>query len=131
MQFELLLDLYMVSHLGLIVLKLLFVFLRRQVERMKCRGEFRCGPVVHVEASVVPVPVRVRLFLFLKPQLHEVLKFGLDVRKNGQATKVAQAASLVIQFLWLNHIDLRNTYKAKHRQTGSSQYQKIGRALDF
>ena len=98
---------------------------------MECRGEFRCGPVVHVEASVIPVSVRVWLFLFLKPQLHEVLKFGLDVGENGQAAEVAQAASLVIQFLRLNYIDLRNPYKAKHRQTGSSQYQKIRRARDY
>ena len=131
MQFELLLDLYMVSYLGLIVLELLFVFLRRQVKRVECRGEFRCGPIVHVKASMIPVSVRVWFFLLLKPQLHEVLKFGLDVCENGQAAKVAQAASLVIQFLWFNHINLRNPCKAKHRQTGSSQYQKIGRARNF
>ena len=35
-QFELLLDLDMVSHLGLIVLELLFVLLRRQVKRVEC-----------------------------------------------------------------------------------------------
>ena len=56
-QFELLLDLDMVSHLSLIVLELLFVLLRWQIKRVECRGEFRCGSIVHIEASVVPVPV--------------------------------------------------------------------------
>ena len=57
MQFELLFDLNMVSNLGLIVLELLFILLRRQIKRVECRGEFRCGPIIHIEPSVISIPV--------------------------------------------------------------------------
>jgi len=38
MQFELLLHLYMISHLKLILLKLLFIFFWRQIQRLEGGG---------------------------------------------------------------------------------------------
>jgi len=54
---ELLFDLDMVSHFGLIVLELLLILLGRQIKRVECRSEFRCGPIVHIKASVVSISV--------------------------------------------------------------------------
>jgi hypothetical protein len=58
-----------------------------------------------VDVSVVLTRIFV-VFFFLKPELHEILKLGLDVCKDGQTTQVAKATPLVGKFLRFNYIDL-------------------------
>ena len=72
-QLQLLLHLDVVTHLRLIVLQLLLVLLRWQVQRVERGGELARGPIVHVEAarSVVPASARIRcIFLLFEPELH-------------------------------------------------------------
>ena len=87
-QFKLLLDLDVIPDFGLVLLQLCLVLLGRQVNRVERRCEFGHGTHAHVKMPVfTPLTIVSRrsvLLLLFKPELHEVLKLGLDVGKYGE-----------------------------------------------
>ena len=93
MQLELLLNLDMVSNLSFVVLELRLVLLGRQLYRVERGSELASSIVEPIKATTVMtiVPTAgVRLvFILFKPALHDVLKLGLDVAKNGKTCQVA------------------------------------------
>ena len=108
MQFQLLLNFNMISHFGLVVLQLSLVLFRRQIYGVEGRCKLRSPSIVLAEPSVC-VFVSTRSFsvlIFLKPELHEILKLSLDVCKDSETAQVPESAPLVGEFLGFNHINL-------------------------
>ena len=116
----------MISNFGLIVLQLLLILLRRQIQRVECRCKLTRRPIIHIETPMaysMPVPTRSCLLLFFKPELHKVLKLGLDVGNDGEAGQVTQAAPLISQLLWLDHINLSSTNKtSRHKNQSEAKF---------
>lgn len=53
------------------------------------------------------VPTQIWIFLFFKPELHEVVELSLDVGQDGQTGQVSQTTPLVSQLRRFNNFDLR------------------------
>lgn len=114
-ELELLLDLDVVADLGLVLLQLRLVLLRR-VQRVERRRDLRHGTGDAACTAALP-SADLRIFLLLKPVLDEVLELGLDVGDDGEAVEVAEAASLVGQLLRLDHhVDLSREVQARIRE---------------
>jgi len=62
----------------------------------------------------IVTPATVRLFVFFKPALHDILELGLDVAEDGQAGQVTESAPLISKLLWLNHVNLSEN---QHKRT--------------
>lgn len=52
------------------------------------------------------VPTQIWIFLFFKPELHEVVELSLDVGQDGQTGQVSQTTPLVSQLRRFNNFDL-------------------------
>lgn len=106
-QLELLLHLYMVSHLRLIILQLLLILLGWQVQRVERRRKLTRRPVVDIRIEAIRLLLaRTNVLFFFKPELHQVFKLGLDVGQNGETGQVSKARPFVCEFLWLDHVEL-------------------------
>ena len=116
-QFELLLDLDVISDFGLVLLELCLVLLGRQIDRVERRCELRDGTHAHVKMPVfTPLSIVSRrsvLLLLFKPELHKVLKLGLDICQDSQTRQIPQSAALICPLLWLNHVNLLLTQVQK------------------
>lgn len=122
-QLELLLNFDVVPHLRLVLLQLRLVLFGRQVDRVERRSEL-ARRIVEATCRAIVMPVvasaRVRLLVFFKPTLHDVLELSLDVAQNGQTGQVAQPASLISQLLRLNHVDLSGN---QHKRTSIIEWK--------
>ena len=107
MQFQLLLNLDVISDLSFILLQLLLILLGRHLQTLVRRGELgRCAtsiPRHPAQHSVGAVP---SMLLFLVQfHLHENLDAGSDVFQNGDGVKPGKAFPLVFELVLFKHVD--------------------------
>ena len=107
-EFKLLLSSDVVADVRLILLQLLFVFFRRQVQTLECGCELGSRSIIlaYSEATEVLFSVSLRRLVFFALHLHEDLYLLSDVVQNRQAVVFAKAVLLDRQLLGFIQIDL-------------------------